>query len=34
MFADAFKKQLRNMINQQTYVSNLLLSGKLFSKVN
>ncbi|CAI0878693.1 Uncharacterised protein [Serratia marcescens] len=34
MFADALKKQLRNMINQQTHVSNLLLSGKLFSKVN
>lgn len=34
MFADAFKKQLRNMINQQPRVSNLLLSGKLLSKVN
>ncbi|BEL84700.1 Uncharacterised protein [Serratia marcescens] len=34
MFADAFKKQLRNMINQQPHVSKLLLSGKLFSKVN
>ncbi len=34
MFADVFKKQLRNMINQQLHVSKLLLSGKLFSKVN
>ncbi|SMP68998.1 hypothetical protein SAMN02744783_03035 [Serratia sp. CC22-02] len=34
MFADEFKKQLRNMINPQPHVSNLLLSGKLFSKVN
>ncbi len=34
MFAAAFKKQLRNMINQQPHVSKLLLSGKLFSKVN
>ena len=34
MFADAFKKQLRNMTNQQPHVSKLLLSGKLFSKVN
>lgn len=34
MFADAFKKQLRNMINQKPHVSKLLLSGKLFSKVN
>lgn len=34
MFADAFKKQLRSMINQQPYDSNLLLPGKLFSKVN
>jgi hypothetical protein len=34
MLADAFKKQLRNMINQQPHVSKLLLSGKLFSKVN
>lgn len=34
MFADAFKKQLRNMINQQAHDSNLLLPGKLFSKVN
>ncbi|BEM27771.1 hypothetical protein SME05J_13410 [Serratia marcescens] len=34
MFAEAFKKQLRNMINPQPHVSNLLLPGKLFSKVN